>query len=120
MKISLNFMQNFKCLCEETLSILVSLIINIIILFVVSVNSKSAFILTASVLVTSALILGLSTAQTADAKKVTVYCADFPAPFGTDCRQTLQECEDRREFLAANFGVTSDPCYERRDKVDKH
>ena len=83
-------------------------------------DTKSTFILTAAILVTSAFIISLSSAQQANAKKITVYCADFPAPFGTDCRQTQQECEDRREFLAQNFGVTSDPCYARRDKVDKH
>jgi len=53
-------------------------------------NPESAFILTAAIVVTSALIIGLSAAHPANSKK-TAYCADFPAPFGTDCRQTQQE-----------------------------
>ena len=84
-------------------------------------NTKSAFIITAAILVTSTLIIGLSAAQPASAKKVTQYCASFPTGgglIGFTCKPTLQECEDARNALIQS-GFQPTECSEQRSKVEK-
>ena len=83
-------------------------------------NAKSIFILTAAILVTAALTVGLSAAQPADAKKATVYCVERPTdPSESECSRTLEQCEHLRTLISENYGITPGPCYEKKVKVSK-
>ncbi len=72
-------------------------------------NKKYEFILTVAVLLTSALIIGISAAQPAEAKEKFRYCVEYFEVGITHCYRTLEECQFNRE-VNTELGYNSNPC----------